>query len=397
MRPRSTNRSFCLVFATTAAFFLITSLMQAQYVQTNLVSNSSAIPATTTDPNLINPWGMVQGPTTPFWVSDQGTNVSTLYTGTGTKLPLTVNVPTVPSMNGFPPNGPTGIVFNTGSGFPLATKGTATVKSIFIFANLNGTISGWNPGSTGGATSAVIEVNNSVSAPPPKAVYTGLAINGTGSLLYAANFNFNGGIEVYNSDWSANTQLSVTDPSLPSGYEPYNVEDMNGTLFVAYAPIGKDGLPVVGDGNGAVAEFNDATGTFIKQLINPGAGDGLDVPWGMAMAPSDFGPFSNDLLVGNFGSGEISAYNPSNGDFLGMLDDLSGKPITNGALWTLVFGNGQAGTKPNTLYITAGVTLAQTQGVMAAITPTPEPATLFLLGSGLLAIGLISWRRMKRV
>src|SRR5579884_2099381 len=307
MRPRPTNRSFCLVFATTAAFFLITSLMQAQYVQTNLVSNSSANPATTTDPNLINPWGMVQGPTTPFWVSDQGTNVSTLYTGTGTKLPLTVNVPTVPSMNGFPPNGPTGIVFNTGSGFPLATKGTATVKSIFIFAN------------------------------------------------------------------------------------------MNGTLFVAYAPIGKDGLPVVGDGNGAVAEFNDATGTFIKQLINPGAGDGLDVPWGMAMAPSDFGPFSNDLLVGNFGSGEISAYNPSNGDFLGMLDDLSGKPITNGALWTLVFGNGQAGTKPNTLYITAGVTLAQTQGVMAAITPTPEPATLFLLGSGLLAIGLISWRRMKRV
>src|SRR5579884_3928496 len=132
MRPRSTNRSFCLVFATTAAFFLITSLMQAQYVQTNLVSNSSAIPATTTDPNLINPWGMVQGPTTPFWVSDQGTNVSTLYTGTGTKLPLTVNVPTVQSIKGFPPNGPTEIVLNTGSGFPLATKGTATVNR-FLF------------------------------------------------------------------------------------------------------------------------------------------------------------------------------------------------------------------------------------------------------------------------
>lgn len=393
------SRSLYPVLIASVLLFLSPQLMQAQfYVQHNLVSNSSSIPANTIDPNLVNPWGMVQAPTSPFWVSNQGTNTSTLYLGNGSLVKLgtisAVKIPTVPPVNGFPPNGPTGVVVNDGSGFTIPTA-TGTTRSIFIFANLNGEISGWNPGSTGGVANAVVAVNNSSTTPPPVAVYTGLAINGTGSLLYAANFNAGGGIQAFNNDWTKNTTLSFNDPDLPSGYEPYNVKDMNGTLFVAYAPIGKDGLPVIGSGNGAIAEFTDGTNgtaTFIKQLINSGAGDGLNVPWGMTMAPGNWGKFGGDLLVGNFGSGWISAYDPASGNFLGYLESGPGTPITDVSMWTLAFGTGKAGSSSNVLYITAGVDPQQNMGVLAAIQPTPEPATLALFGGGLLLLGFLVHR-----
>ncbi|MDE3180023.1 MAG: TIGR03118 family protein [Acidobacteriota bacterium] len=272
-----------------------------------------------------------------------------------------------------------------------------SVKSIFIFANLNGQISGWNPGSTAGLSTSLVEVNNSVTTPPPTTVYTGLAINATGTLLYAANYNAGGGIQAFNSNWTKSS-LTFTDPSLPAGYEPYNVADINGTLFVEYSQIGSNGLPVVAAGNGAVAEFNDATGAFIKQLINPGSSGGLNVPWGVAKAPSNWGAFGGDLLVGNFGSGWIGAYDPTSGNFLGYLDSAPGVPITDVAMWTLEFGTGggpMSGVKsnPNTLYITAGVDLAQDKGVMAAIDPSPEPATILMFASGLAVLGLLLYRR----
>lgn len=408
MQISSPRRSFPAVLAILIVIFAICVLpqpMAAQaYSQQNLVSNSSAIPANTVDPLMVNPWGLVQGPTTPFWVSDQVTNDSTLYTGNGTPASLIVSVPAVQS-NG-PANGPTGIVFNVNSAcssaaacpFALPTgQGTAPVSSLFIFDNLNGQIDGWNPASTGGRANAVVAVNNNASG----ATYTGLAINASGTLLYAANFTPTGGVSAINSNWQLDTSLTFTDPNLPKGYEPYNVEDtnVNGTemVLVAYTPtqtvnINGHGifLPDLGLGHGIVDEFTP-TGTFVKGLIS---GGDLDVPWGMAVAPSGWGTFGGDLLVGNFGNGEINAYNSMTGTWMGTLEDAAGNPLVNGGLWSLVFGNGGGGTNANALYITAGITQPlQSEGLFAAIMPTPEPASVLLLASGLLLLGLWAYRR----
>lgn len=385
--------------------FVTIQRAQAQaYTQQNLVSNSSTIPAGVTDPNLVNPWGLVQGPTSPFWASDQVTNDATLYRGDGTIVPLVVGIPTV-AANG-PANGPTGIVFNvntacsSSAGCPFAlppANGTAPVSSLFLFANLNGQISGWNPGSSGGTAHSVVEVNNNAAG----ATYTGLAINAAGTLLYAANFTPTGGISVFNNNWQAVGSLPFADPNLPAGFEPYNVEamDVNGTemVLVAYTPtqtvtIGGHPvfLPDLGLGHGIVDEFTPG-GVFVKELIN---GGNLDVPWGMAVAPSGWGAFGGDLLVGDFGNGEINAYNPMTGAWMGTLDDVSGNPIVDGGLWSLVFGNGGGGTNANALYITAGITQPlQTEGLFAVITPTPEPMSILLLASGMVLLAFLAFRR----
>ena len=266
------------------------------YVQTNLVSNSSATPASFTDANLINPWGNVSNGGSPFWVSDQGTGLSTLYsTPPGTPLSLVVSVPAV----GAPPAvGPTGIVANT-TGFDVNGSPAA-----FIFDTLDGTIAGWNGSPT--LTQAVTE------ATVPGAVFTGLAeaSNASGTFLYAADFA-NNKIDVFNSSYTKVTlAASFTDPNLPAGYAPYNIQTINGNLYVEYAPIGSNGLPVVGPGNGIVDVF-DANGNFMQRLISNGGA--LNVPWGIALAPTNFGVFSNDLLVGNFGNGWINAFDPTTG------------------------------------------------------------------------------------
>ncbi|MGH9342490.1 MAG: TIGR03118 family protein [Terriglobia bacterium] len=408
MQILPSKRPFLVVLAILIVVFVLPQRTEAQvYVQQNLVSNSSAIPAKFTDPNLVNPWGLVQGPKTPFWVSDQVTNDLTLYQGNGTPVPLVVGVPTV-ATNG-PANGPTGIVFNTNTAcsasacsfaLPPAT-GTTPVSSIFIAANLNGQIDGWNPKSTGGAAHAVVAVNNNASG----ATYTGLAINATGTLLYAANFAPTGGIVTLNNNWQPDTSLTFGDPNLPPGFEPYNVEDkdVNGTemVLVAYTPtqtVSIGGHPVflpdLGLGHGLVDEFTPG-GAFVKELIS---GGDLDVPWGMAVAPAGWGAFGGDLLVGNFGNGWINAYNPTTGAWLGTLKDASGNPIVDGGLWSLVFGNGGGGTDPNALYITAGITQPlQSEGLFAEIRPTPEPASVLLLASGLFVLGLLAYRRRAAV
>lgn len=268
-----------------------------------------------------------------------------------------------------------------------------------MFANLNGQISGWNPGSTGGTAHSVVEVNNNSAG----ATYTGLAINSTGTLLYAADFTPTGGISVFNNHWQALTSLPFADPTLPAGFEPYNVEDMdvNGTemVLVAYTPtqtVSIGGHPVflpdLGLGHGLVDEFTPG-GVLVKQLIS---GGNLDVPWGMAVAPSGWGAFGGDLLVGNFGNGEINAYNSMTGAWIGTLDNTSGSPIMDGGLWSLVFGNGGGGADPNALYITAGITQPlQTEGLLAEITPTPEPATVFFMASGLTLLAFLTLRRRR--
>ncbi|MGH9377345.1 MAG: TIGR03118 family protein [Terriglobia bacterium] len=369
------NQAKFLLVASVFALSILPQSLRAQqsYIQTNLVSDGF-VPAQTTDTNLKNPWGLVQSSTSPFWVSDNGANVSTLYTGQAAKLGLTVSIPTLSSSNG-----PTGIVFNGGTGFP--SPNTSTTKSSFIFANLNGTIDSW-----AGANGTTAQVGVTV----PNAVFTGLAINTSSTNIYTANFVSAGGIDAFSDNWS---QVSLSgsafkDSSLASGLEPYNIQDINGTLFVAYAPIGSNGKLQMGLGDGAIAAF-DESGNLLKTLVQ---GGNLDDPWGVAIAPSDFGQFSNDLLVGNRGDGVINAFDPSTGGFLGTIQDPLGNDITNSGLWALFFGTGGGGTSQDTLYITAGLN-GYSDGVLAAINPAPEPSSLALLGSGLLGLCVLLRRR----
>jgi len=341
----------------------------AAYVQTNLVSDIPGL-AAFTDPNLKNPWGISSSPTSPFWVSNNGTGTSTLYNSLGQPFPvaspLVVTIPPSPGAT------PTGQVFNGGSGFALAPGQPAR----FIFATEAGTIAGWNPGTN--PTNALIEVDNSASG----AVYKGLAIgnNGSGDFLYAANFG-NGKIDVFGSSFGAATLAgSFTDPNLPAGYAPFNIQNLNGTLYVTYALVGQGGDDVPGAGNGIVDAF-DTNGNLLKRVVTGGS---LNSPWGLALAPAGFGEFGGALLVGNFGDGLINAFNPTTGALLGALRDATNNPIANDGLWGLRFGNGGNGGNVNTLYFTAGLNNEQ-NGLFGSIAAVPEPASAPLLLVGFLA------------
>jgi uncharacterized protein (TIGR03118 family) len=339
------------------------------YAQTNLASDVPGL-AAFTDPNLVNPWGMAFSATSPFWASDQGSGKSTLYIGTGAPQSLIVTVPPT----GAPPTGPTGIVFNSSTGFVLPDGSAST----FIFDTLAGTIDGWNGGE---GTTAV------VTHSAPGAVYTGLAQSNT--TLYAANFAA-GTIDVYDTNFNPTTLPgNFIDPSLPAGYSPYNIALISGHLYVEYALVNTaTGMPVGGLGLGIVADF-DTNGNFIQTFASGGQ---LDVPWGITMAPAGFGSFGGDLLIGNFGNGEINAFDPSTGMFLGAVSDNLGNPIVNSGLWAIAFRTGGTGVDTNALYFNAGIN-NETQGLFGEITAVPEPGT-----SGLAAVGcaLICLWAMRR-
>jgi uncharacterized protein (TIGR03118 family) len=278
----------------------------------------------------------------------------------------------IPAVGTPPATGPTGIVANT-AGFNV--DGT---PAAFIFATLDGTIAGWN--GTPALTKAVKEATVS------GAVFTGLAeaSNSSGTFLFASDFK-NNTIDVFNSSYTkVSLSGSFTDPNLPVGYAPYNIQTINGNLYVEYAPIGSNGLPAVGAGNGIVDVF-DTNGNLLQRLISNGGE--LNVPWGITLAPSSFGKFGGDLLVGNFGNGWINAFNPTTGAFIGTLDLVNGVPFSEPALWSLYFGIGGMGGTPGVLYFTSGLTLSQTGGLLGSLSPTtPEPGTLVLLGSGLITL-----------
>ncbi len=330
----------------------------ADFVQSNLVSDIPGM-AQITDPNLVNAWGLVAGPTSPFWVSDQGTGVSTLYNNSTPQsqiVPLVVQIPPNPADNPLPAHGsPTGDVFNiSGKGFNVS-EGSKSGSSVFLFATTDGTISGWNPGVD--RTHAIIGATNA------GAVYTGLAIatdSKAGTLLYAADFSKNT-IDVYDSSFDLITSLpgNFTDANLPAGYRVFNIQAINNKLYVEYAPFNPaTGGVLGGTGNGVVDVYN-TDGTLDKDVKGTGrliTGGQLDDPWGIALAPSNFGAFSNDLLVGNFGSGNINAFDPTTGKFRGELMTSSGQPFNVEHLWALEFGNGSAAGPSNTLFFTAGLT-----------------------------------------
>jgi len=332
------------------------------FTQTNLVSDVPGL-AAHTDPNLINPWGMSFSGTSPFWVSDQATGLATLYDGAGNVNSLVVAIP-----GGGVPTGPTGQVFNGGTSFLLNGN-----PARFIFSNLNGTISAWNGGS------AATQV-----AMTPGAIYTGLAI--AGNNLYAAN-NSQGRVDVFNSSFMPATLTgNFTDPNLPAGFTPYNVQTIGNTIYVTFAHILPGGIPQPG---GYVDAFN-TDGTFIQRIASGGP---LFAPWGITLAPSGFGSFGGDLLVGNFGAGTIDVFSTS-GTFLGALLGPDGLPIVNGGLWALDFRTGGPNVNTGALYITAGIN-NEHDGLFAEILPTPEPSSLILLTSGLLAAAGNQLRRRR--
>jgi uncharacterized protein (TIGR03118 family) len=314
------------------------------YRQRNLVSDTPAIPAAHTDPNLVNAWGVAFNPFGFVWVANNGTGTSTLYDGDGNVQTLVVRIP-APTADAT--GNPTGIVFYGGSNF-VVSQGGLSGPSRFIFASEDGGISGWAPNVN--LNNAVRVVNNG----PSGAIYKGLAISadGTRPLLYATDFR-NAKVDVFDGNF-APVVLPGTpfrDPNIPAGYAPFGIQAINGDIYVSYAKQDADREDdVPGPGFGYVSVF-DPNGEFVRRLITRGA---LNAPWGMALAPASFGRFSNRLLVGNFGDGRINAYDLASGKWLGALRGPDHKPIRIEGLWGIAFGNGLQNQPIDTLFFAAG-------------------------------------------
>jgi uncharacterized protein (TIGR03118 family) len=324
----------------------------ADFVQTNLVSDIPKL-AANTDPMLRNPWGVSHGPTTPFWVSNQATNTATFYAVTDKTKVSKVGSIKIPKT---PTSGPTGQVYNGNpSSFPVKHGGDGG-PALFIFADLNGTISAWD---LGAGSTAIVQVSTR------GATYTGLAINGIQTQLYAANGAGRGSIDVFDSAFRPLRLRAgaFVDPSLRKGLVPFNVRDIHGDIYLTYAPSGVLNEIRAPLGAGAVAIF-DEDGKFIKELI---AGSRLAAPWGIALASASFGRFGTDLLVGNFSylHSEINAFNPKNGKLVGTLPVSTGG-MSPGGLWFIGFGTGGENGNPATLYFSDGINL-QADGLFGAI------------------------------
>lgn len=349
--------------------FLATACLADTFTQTNLVSDGS-VSAAVTDSQLINPWGVATSATSPFWVADHGTGLSTLYNSAGAKQGLVVSIIAPANTS----SSPTGVAFN---------PNTANFDGhLFLFASENGSIEGWK---SANGTNAIIVVDNSGIG----AKYTGLAI--AGDKLFAANFA-NNSIDVFDANFSSTSLLgNFTDPNLPAGFAPYNIQYINGKLYVTFAKT-SGGNPA-GDG---IVDVFDTNGSLLGRVISPGV---LNNPWGLALAPSTFGSIGSSLLVANFGDGTIDAFDATTGTFLETLSDSSNAPIINQGLHGLIFGNGGNGGDPNTLYFTAG--FDGTRGLLGSLTPTsstpppvvPEPASFLLMATG---VGAMLRRRFSR-
>ena len=367
-------------------------LMAGNVLQTNLVSDLPGV-ARTLDRNLVNPWGISESAGSPFWVSDNNAGVSTLYNTAGTPQSLVVSIPAPGDPLGATGT-PTGTVFNTDGGAAGGFKvsgvnkaGAATsAAAIFLFATEDGTIVGWNPGvnpsgfdPTKAGTYGILAVDNSANpSAADGAVYKGQAIaTGTNgapistadpnstALLYNTNFRA-GTVDVFDPNFkpAALPKGAFTDPTLPKGYAPFNVEVLNGKVYVTYALQNADKHDsVAGHGRGFVDTYN-LDGTGEQRLISRGA---LDSPWGLAIAPSSFGSLAGSLLVGNFGDGHINAYNATTGASMGAVKDPDGEPIQIDGLWALKVGNGGNGGDATKVYFTAGLDHEQ-HGLFGSLT-----------------------------
>ncbi len=337
-----------------------TTAIAQQYVRIDLTSD---IPfhAVAADSKLVNAWGLAAGPTGPWWVADNGSGVSTLYSGEGFAMPafnpLAVNIPTSGGVT-MGTSAPTGIVYNGSSDFAIEPDRPAQ----YIVVTEDGTISGWSPEVAGYNHNAVLMVDNSSDS-----VYTGAAIarRGGESFLYVANFR-SGTVDVFDSSFHdiVLSQGAFTDPDIPDNFAPFNVQNINGDLYVAFAQrdIGNFNT-ITGAGLGYVDVF-DPRGDLLMRL-QPGSW--MNTPWGMALAPDDFGEYSGQLLIGNSGSGTTAVFDPETGKFKGFLTDARGGRITIEGLKGLGFGNGSLAGSAKTLYFTAGI--YGRHGLFGSMTP----------------------------
>ena len=345
MKPHSISQLGCAALAAMLALVLFACggghhhhkpPVQSAYAATSLVSDTAALPAAHTDPNLVNAWGVAFNPRGFVWVAANGTAKSTLYDGNGVPQTLVVSTPA----------GPTGIVFNGTQDFKLSQNGV-TAPSPFIFASESGSISAWSP--TVSPTTALVVFDGSAGG----SVYKGLAISAYAgaNYLYAADFH-NGRVDVFDASFArVSLPGGFSDPSLPAGYAPFGIQAIGERIYVAYAkrePSGDD--EEAGAGLGIVNVY-DSAGTLHRRLVTGGA---LNAPWGMALAPADFGMASNMLLIGNFGDGRINSYDPSTGAEGGPLRKADGTPLVVDGLWGIAFGNGLNSQPTNTLFYAAG-------------------------------------------
>lgn len=317
------------------------------YAATNLVSDLSAANnlygSSSSDARLVNAWGVAFNPKGFAWVANNGSSTSTLYDGNGVAQSLVVSIPPGAAGNAMP----TGIVFNGHQDF-MVTQNGVTGASAFIFAGQGGTLSGWSPS---------VDMTHAVTvfdSGPAGAVYTGLAIASQGSadFLYAADFR-HARVDMFDSTFKQTRVAGpFVDPALPAGYAPFGVQAINSLIYVSYAMQDAQAAnPIAGAGLGAIDVF-DTAGRLVSRLVPPGGP--VNAPWGMAMAPADFGPFSNALLVANAGDGTINAFNATNGAFMGTLSTAAGSPVVVDGLKGIAFGNGIDNQPTNTLFFAAG-------------------------------------------
>jgi uncharacterized protein (TIGR03118 family) len=305
-----------------------------------LISDSSAVSAPLADTSLVNGWGLSASATSPWWTSNNKTNTSTLYSGVGSKNALTVTVA----------GGPTGTIANANTADFVVSQNGASSSARFLFDTEGGQILGWSP--TVNGTAAVVAVDNSAKG----AVYDGLAT--LNDRLYAADFH-NARVDAFDASFKP-LSLPFKDPNLPKGWAPFGIQALNGNIFVTYAQQDKAKHDAVaGGGLGYVDEFTP-DGTLVTRVASKGnANAPLNAPWGLAMAPANYGAYSGYLLVGNFGNGRISAYQQlSSGKYVykGQLRKASGEPIAIDGLWAIAFGNGASAGPTNNLYFLAGPT-----------------------------------------
>jgi uncharacterized protein (TIGR03118 family) len=339
------------------------------YAQHNILSDGF-IPADHTDSNVVNAWGLVAGPTTPWWIADNGTGKTTLFNIATNAIQATF---TVPGAGGAQGN-PTGVVFNGGTGFVVNNGVGAPSPARFIFSSEDGTLSAFK-----GAP--IVTVVPNPQAPAHGAIYKGLAIDSAtaGTMLYATDFH-NGKVDIFDSSFHAVTIAGAfTDPNIPAGFAPFGIQNIGGTIYVTYALQDEDQEDdVAGPGNGFVDAY-DTSGNLIRRVASAGE---LNSPWGLALAPADFGRFSGDLLVGNFGDGRIHAFDPtqltSDGEFeaVGLMHSAGGPPVQIDGLWALQFGHGTTASSANglttTLFFTAGPA-HEDHGLFGSLVPVSPP------------------------
>jgi len=358
--PVSRTVSTCGLILSVAITALIPKQAGAQnaFIRHNLVSDIPGL-ADVTDTNLVNPWGLSFSATSPFWIADNGSGLSTVYNSTGAVQALVVTIPPPTGQPG--PAAPSGTIANSVPGF----LGTGTNTAHFLFSTEDGTISAWSSGN-----SAVLKVDHSAS----NAIFKGLAagVSGGSNYIYVPDFH-NGQIDVFDTNYAKVTLAgSFSDPAIPAGYAPFDIQNINGQLFVTYAMQDADKHDdVSGPGHGYVDIF-DTSGQLVQHFAAQGA---LNSPWGVAVAPVGFGPFGGDILIGNFGDGRINAFDPQSGGWLGALEESNGIPFEVSGLWAIAFGNGHNGGDSHTLYFTAGLN-DEADGVFGSLAPVYPGPTL---------------------